>query len=677
MGKYEDYKFLLDEYKPEVIYASNKYFYFWDGSKFYAFERRGYKTFGDVELSIKLGFWNAVKKLKSDDSIKSVNVHGDGTVTVAGYTKTGEYVELQFDSEGDLFYYAMDNEFEDFEEFVDALRLGFLDGESFRKALSGGFANAMEYFDAVAGGFTRFDEYDGAKRLNINNRWEYVLFKELNQIRAEYSLNTIEEAHLIKILRDIAIGEKISLEILWDKLRSERNKILQKYNVWNQDMSWYGEPKILTDPESLGGYLTSSEIIRRFGEYDEKTKVFTRVLPGGFLSEDEYKDAISRGYTTRREYLDARKRGFVDSLAQLQLKEPFTIFKPVDDVSETPDSDINWECRIKSGKFVARKELTLNDLGISTEAELYRYATDRGFQTFGEFFESLQRGTLKRDEYIAIKKGGFNNALEFLVAEKLGYSTRTELVALIYKDYKELKALKEKYHLKTYGDALILSLLLNLKKERRKLSLDEIWQWLKECEYAYFNRDSLWYTLGRKSGNYKTFTSKEELEKYLIALLKRYGSDIGTYDIESKSFMPKLPPVIVDGSNVAWEGRDKRHGEKALARNIVLVVEKLKELGYSDIHVFVDASLRYQVEDKGLLEKLIDSGIVEVMPAEVPADDYVIKYARDFDAYIVSNDRYVDWIEKNPNLKEFIKTHRVTFKIHKGIVHFDKKIEGL
>ncbi|NJE47036.1 hypothetical protein E3E35_06380 [Thermococcus sp. GR7] len=674
--KYEDYKSLLNKYKPDVMYASNRYFYFWDGNKFYALRRRGYKTFRDLELSVKLGFWDASENLKSIESIGEKVDIDYVKIIIRGYNKEGKQVTLKFNSEGELFYYAMDSGFEDFNEFVDALKLGFLDGESFRKALSGGFAGASEYFDAIEGGFTRFDEYDEARRLNIPSKWEYDLFKELSLINEKYSLKTIEEAHLIKIICDMPVGERASLLSLWNRLHSERTKVLRRYNIWNRNTNWYGEPEILISPKSLEEYLVSSKIIRKFGKYDEKAKLFVRILPGGFLSEDEYKDATSRGYRNRREYLDAQKRGFIGSLNKLRSIEPFTIFETTYKVSGTPNLNLGEECKIKSGRIGEWKKLTLKDLGISTEAELYRYAVDNGFESFGEFFESLKLGTLKREEYLAAKKGKFKSILELWISKGLGHSKRQELIQEIYADYEELKKLKETYKLRTYGDALVFRLLRTLQQKKRKIDLDSLWRWLKECEYTYFSRESLWYHLGRKSRNYRTFTSKEELEKYLITLLKRHD-ELGTYDPESKLFVPKLPPVIVDGSNVAWEGRDKRGGERALAKNIELVVEKLKELGYSEIYVFVDASLKYQVEDRGLLEKLIVSKIVKLMPAEVQADEYIIKYALDIDAYIISNDRYKEWRKKNPDLEEFIKTHRVTFTIHKGIVHFDEKIEGL
>jgi hypothetical protein len=95
--------------------------------------------------------------------------------------------------------------------------------------------------------------------------------------------------------------------------------------------------------------------------------------------------------------------------------------------------------------------------------------------------------------------------------------------------------------------------------------------------------------------------------------------------------------AIVDGSNVAHST------EKGVPRlhNISLVCKKLDEEGYEAI-VVVDAALRHQIDNEEEYERLVGVGRIRQAPAGTDADFFILSFARELEAAVVSNDRFRD-----------------------------------
>ena len=107
--------------------------------------------------------------------------------------------------------------------------------------------------------------------------------------------------------------------------------------------------------------------------------------------------------------------------------------------------------------------------------------------------------------------------------------------------------------------------------------------------------------------------------------------------------------VIVDGSNVAHSSE----GDHARLQNIRLVVEKLREEGCAPV-VVVDAALRHQIDDGRGYEQLVESGEIKQAPAGTDADYFILTFARELEASVVSNDRFKDRLEAFPEARERI-----------------------
>jgi hypothetical protein len=105
--------------------------------------------------------------------------------------------------------------------------------------------------------------------------------------------------------------------------------------------------------------------------------------------------------------------------------------------------------------------------------------------------------------------------------------------------------------------------------------------------------------------------------------------------------------ALVDGSNVAFS----QEGETGRLDNINLICEKLKEEGYEAL-VVVDASLRHRIDDAGSYERLVGTGRIRQAPAGTDADFFILSFARELDAVIVSNDRFRDRQKSFPEARD-------------------------
>ncbi len=105
--------------------------------------------------------------------------------------------------------------------------------------------------------------------------------------------------------------------------------------------------------------------------------------------------------------------------------------------------------------------------------------------------------------------------------------------------------------------------------------------------------------------------------------------------------------VLVDGSNVAHS----TEGERAQVSNILAIRDKLREEGLEPI-IVADAALRHQIDDANRYERLIDAGEVRQAPAGTDADYFILAFARELNASIVSNDRFRDRIKEFPEVRD-------------------------
>ena len=122
--------------------------------------------------------------------------------------------------------------------------------------------------------------------------------------------------------------------------------------------------------------------------------------------------------------------------------------------------------------------------------------------------------------------------------------------------------------------------------------------------------------------------------------------------------------AIIDGSNVAHA----TEGDSARLENILLVREKLLEEGLKPL-VVVDAALRHQIDNSRDFERLVEAGDISQAPAGTDADYFILSFARELDALVVSNDLFRDRQKAFPEARE----NRIRFMIVNGEVVLERR----
>ena len=122
--------------------------------------------------------------------------------------------------------------------------------------------------------------------------------------------------------------------------------------------------------------------------------------------------------------------------------------------------------------------------------------------------------------------------------------------------------------------------------------------------------------------------------------------------------------AIVDGSNVAHS----TEGGSARLENIILMRDKLIEKGLEPVLV-VDAALRHQIDDTSAYEQMVEKGEVKQAPAGTDADYFILSFARELGARIVSNDRFRD---RMPEFKD-VSRRFIRYMIVQGEVVFEQR----
>jgi hypothetical protein len=119
----------------------------------------------------------------------------------------------------------------------------------------------------------------------------------------------------------------------------------------------------------------------------------------------------------------------------------------------------------------------------------------------------------------------------------------------------------------------------------------------------------------------------------------------------------KTNSIVIDGSNIAWEQTNESN--KPMIDNIIKAYKSLKENGFTQIVIIADAALRYQIDDKDELDRLIKTRFIKLVPAKVNADGFILRFSAENGYLILSNDLYKEYREEY----DWIDERRVPYTI--------------
>ena len=119
---------------------------------------------------------------------------------------------------------------------------------------------------------------------------------------------------------------------------------------------------------------------------------------------------------------------------------------------------------------------------------------------------------------------------------------------------------------------------------------------------------------------------------------------------------PKKRPLVVDGNNVAYSLAPRG---KPKAQNLNLAYHSLKSAGYDPVFV-ISSALVHKIDNPGALNAFMMSANVEKAPRGTNDDSKIIQLAKRLDGEIVSNDRFLDWIDTYPWITARLRRYRMT-----------------
>ncbi|MFX1237184.1 MAG: hypothetical protein ACFFAS_14930 [Promethearchaeota archaeon] len=125
----------------------------------------------------------------------------------------------------------------------------------------------------------------------------------------------------------------------------------------------------------------------------------------------------------------------------------------------------------------------------------------------------------------------------------------------------------------------------------------------------------------------------------------------------------------VDGANVAFHTLAKNNGAHLM--NIKNVYNALRQKGAKIIKIICDASLAHKIDYPEAYQECLGKKLIFQAPAGVPADMLLLNYAKENDAFVVSNDLFSEY--RNQYGEEWINEKRIPFWIMEGKVSFDER----
>ena len=118
----------------------------------------------------------------------------------------------------------------------------------------------------------------------------------------------------------------------------------------------------------------------------------------------------------------------------------------------------------------------------------------------------------------------------------------------------------------------------------------------------------------------------------------------------------KRRTVIVDGNNLAYHTTSR--GSPSV-KNLILAYRSLTSAGFIPTFV-VSSALVHNIDRPIELEEFMLTAEVEQAPRGVDDDYRIIQLAKKRDADIISNDRFLNWIDRFPWLNSRLKKYRIT-----------------
>jgi len=140
--------------------------------------------------------------------------------------------------------------------------------------------------------------------------------------------------------------------------------------------------------------------------------------------------------------------------------------------------------------------------------------------------------------------------------------------------------------------------------------------------------------------------------------------------------------VVIDGANLCKPNDSlpwKLEFVELAMRDITNAAKATDPKRALELKVYIDASTYYRFAaeaDKNRFDDLCNEGKIERTPAGGPADLYILKWAHDHQALVVSNDQYKEFIDRHSWIKESGRSVSAVFDSSLRKWNFMEKFSG-
>ncbi|MHA1340261.1 MAG: NYN domain-containing protein [Promethearchaeota archaeon] len=179
------------------------------------------------------------------------------------------------------------------------------------------------------------------------------------------------------------------------------------------------------------------------------------------------------------------------------------------------------------------------------------------------------------------------------------------------------------------------------------------------------------------------YTDKEwreriyNLKKNKKVIISRFVSKPSINNDKKSQNQGKDLYFILDGSNIA---RNRTNSREANLKDVIRVKNKLMEYNIKEdnIYIIFSASLRYYLPESQLklYNNLIQKENVTQAPAKTDDDWFILNFAKNKKAYIISNDQYKEYLKNNQEFQE-LENKIITYLFLEDQLIFDKKFNQL
>ncbi|CAN5281594.1 hypothetical protein BH11BAC6_BH11BAC6_12850 [soil metagenome] len=240
-------------------------YHFPDATIYYKAIAAGYNKYEDYDLVQQAGITD-----------KAIFDKMKATKFIEGYKDYGALLQSDmvlpetttFSNAYELYSFATQNGFDNYEYFKKAFTKGFTSADIFTVATSLGFDNHSDYNEALQKNFRTYEELQFAREKKVRDRNDFSRLIDLEYTNCKDC--TYDKKVLLVLLSKIEQGKRISINKLKDLLKKSIEAY--RYTDTMEMPLWFSTS--LHNEEQIISFLLKDEQVKEYGSYDTDGEFF-------------------------------------------------------------------------------------------------------------------------------------------------------------------------------------------------------------------------------------------------------------------------------------------------------------------------------------------------------------------------------------------------------------------